>query len=860
MGNRIRPVRYPIGQLIACAEALGRGIARCLGAWSPSSPANAPLSLGTSHPVSGGGPDHLRKLTDATRMILHAEAVALAWSSAEAQEEEVQELRWIHAPSPSPLEPLCNLSVAELRTLARSTRWGISLGARLRSRRLEPPVDNLLRSLPGRELLAVSLRGAPESSLEGFLVVIRKHHSPFGQRERRLARAFGGAVIRVAHDWFLFRATQERVTRLQRSGRARLDFLAHLSDELRTPLNSVIGFSEVLLDTQFGSLSERQHRYVTHILNSGQHLLNLVGDILDLLKIEAGRLELRVDPFSLIETLEIIETMVRLLAEHRGVTIEVRADPTIGLVSADPGRFRQVVFNLLANAVRSTPAGGLVAVRAYRIGPQDLGVSVQDSGHGIRPEDLPLIFNEFAQVTSSRLLDGTGLELALTKRLVELHGGDIGVESEPGRGTCFSFTLPGAIVTVNDTPQGSTHPGTQEGSPRPLILVVEDNSKAAELLRGLLERHGYLVATVAKGDEVVERATSLQPMAITMDLLLEGRDGWEVLRDLKSDPATRDIPVLIVSGVQEDGLGISLGAADYLMKPVAGDDLLAALDRLPVGCVGAGRSPLTLLADDDPLLLEMLTDHLKAQGIRVVTADGGDEAIRLARERRPDAVVLDLMMPGVTGFDVIQALSTNSITRQIPVLVLTAKCLAPEERETLRGRVKAIVQKEGRMFPDRLLEQLLQVERLFPERAGMLDPETGSFGPAYFRRRLLQEVRSARRTRTSLGLLVFQATPSHHAGGELRSSTLLPTLETETGGGAVLGRLDDTTFGVILPGVRRASLAAAADRLAAALQPGSGWRGIGLALFPEDGSSAEMIEASARESLLARMHAHPDRA
>ncbi|MHB1863989.1 MAG: response regulator [Gemmatimonadaceae bacterium] len=496
----------------------------------------------------------------------------------------------------------------------------------------------------------------------------------------------------------------------ERANRAKSIFLAKMSHELRTPLNSIIGFSEVLSDETFGALNEKQRRYVSNVLSSGRQLLALINDILDLSKVEAGRMELFVGEFSLAGALADVRAIVTALADRKTLLLEMELEDGLPRIVADQGKFKQVMFNLLSNAIKFTPATGRVTVTARRARhaegpPRDdlVEIAVTDTGIGIRPEDQERIFFEFEQIDSdyAREQEGTGLGLALSRRLVELHGGRLWVESRFGAGSTFRFTLP--VVPLAPAAAPSAPVQAQDGGDPadagpagagPLVLVVEDDAKSGELLSHYLSSVGYRVARAANGVQALALARALRPDAITLDILLPDRHGHEVLALLKAQPETREIPVVVVSITENRELGLSLGAADWLVKPARREDFIAAMQRAANGAAGrAGDHVATVLViDDEVAVLEFLTDVLSHQGFRVIAARGGREGMARAVDSAPDVVVLDLMMPDVSGFDVVRAIRAGDQGRDVPIVVFTVKDLTGRERAEL-GAVHAIVQK-----------------------------------------------------------------------------------------------------------------------------------------------------------------------
>ncbi len=486
------------------------------------------------------------------------------------------------------------------------------------------------------------------------------------------------------------------------ANRAKSNFLASMSHELRTPLNAIIGFSELLENHTFGELNERQQRYVTNVLTSGRHLLQLINDILDLSKVEAGHMELALSEFDVGTALRDARTIVGTLAEKKHLSLEVEVEDAVPALTADQSKFKQILYNLLSNAIKFTPEGGQIRVTVglssevgVREGGEWIEIAVSDTGIGLKPEDHERIFGTFEQVNSAyaREQQGTGLGLALTRKFVELHGGRIWVESEIDKGSVFRFVLPLARHAIPQRLVAVTGAEAVDGlGSGPVVLVVEDDRQAGDLLTHLLIQAGYRVARASTGDQAVAMARKLRPDGITLDVLLPDQDGLKVLAQLKALPETRTIPVVVVSISDDRELGFSLGAVDWLVKPANPVEFVAAVRRAIAG-TGAAEPPRVLVVDDEPPIVELLTDMLTTQGFEVLSAHDGYRGIALARAERPDLIVLDLMMPELTGFDVVRELRLHPESREIPILIFTVKDLTAEERERLRGSVQGVVTK-----------------------------------------------------------------------------------------------------------------------------------------------------------------------
>lgn len=512
------------------------------------------------------------------------------------------------------------------------------------------------------------------------------------------------------------RALETANQNLEQANRAKSCFLANMSHELRTPLNAVIGFSQVLEDETFGPLNEKQMKYVRNVESSGKHLLNMINDILDLSKIEADKLELRKETFPLEATFDGIITIVKVLAIKKNITLNYEIDPILTDIEADPKHFKQILYNLLSNAVKFTPEGGQVTLCAKpksgteSVGRDLLQISVSDTGIGIAPEDYDKVFAEFQQVDDSysRKQEGTGLGLALSKKLVELHGGELSFSSEKGKGSTFFFSIPlvhCADEAVKAAPSRdiAVENGNNGGPDRELILVIEDEPRSAELISIYLSRAGYRVAHAADGEEGVRLAGELQPSAITLDIMLPKIDGWQVLNALKGNPVTRDIPVIISSMIDDKVMAYNLGAIDYVMKPLNRKELIDKLEALKSSGKMKRTTSHLLVIDDDVKTLDLINAFLESYGYEVHGTTSGAEGLKLMKANHYDAVVLDLIMPEMSGFDVLDEMKRHPWGK-IPVIVYTAKDVSSEEQKRLGERIAALVSK-GESSSD-LLEAL----------------------------------------------------------------------------------------------------------------------------------------------------------
>ncbi|MBI4841166.1 MAG: response regulator [candidate division NC10 bacterium] len=490
---------------------------------------------------------------------------------------------------------------------------------------------------------------------------------------------------------------------LARASQVKSEFLARMSHDLRTSLNAILGFTELLLTQEADPLTDKQQRYLAHVANAGQHLLGLINDILDLSRVEAGRLEIHPEPCQVAPLLEGTLALFRTQALARRITLTLEIVSPLGELMADRIRLQQILHNLLSNAVKFSPEGGVVTVTARQIG-LELELVVQDRGIGIHPEDQERIFEMYEQAgTAEGRQKGTGLGLAITKRLVELHGGRIQVASAPGQGSTFTVRLPGMAPTGAERADAD--------APRPLVLVVEDDLQSAELIRDHLTQGGYRVVVVGSGHAGLGAARRLRPHAITLDLGLPDMDGWEILYRLKRDPDTQAIPVLIVSARDQGRLGLSLGAVDWLVKPVDPKRLFAALQR----CRELGTPRRTfriLVVDDEPVVLEALEALLTREGHEVLQASDGEAALRQAETARPDIILLDLHLPGLSGFEVVGRLRQIAGLEAIPIIAFSGKFVSPEERTLLTQQAVQFVGKYGAVAVNRLLDDLRQISSL----------------------------------------------------------------------------------------------------------------------------------------------------
>ncbi len=496
------------------------------------------------------------------------------------------------------------------------------------------------------------------------------------------------------------------------ANRSKSTFLANMSHELRTPMNAIIGYSDLVMSGLYGAVTEQQKDRLTRVVDNGKHLLSLINDVLDLSKIESGKMELHLEQFNLPDLIQTTVSSVQPMVEGNRNRLQVFMSEDIDSMYADPTRVRQVLFNLLSNAAKFTSEGD-IWLRVARDN-DTLRFEVEDSGIGIPPEKLSTIFDEFVQADSSttRKFGGTGLGLAISRRFCVMMGGSLRVESEVQKGSIFTMILPVTVtekyeyrsqaVPTKKRTTGSIKP--VRVSNRGRVLLVDDDDTVHELLAHYLKDEGLEVLTARTGKEGLDVARREKPDVIVLDVLLPEMDGWVVLALLKNDPALHHIPVIMLSIVEDKSTGFALGAADYLTKPIDPDSLRRVVQRhyqettqvLPA-----------LVVEDDPSTRQLMRDLLESEGRRVLEAENGRVALEHMQTERPALILLDLMMPEMDGFEFLDELYQHDDWRSIPVIVVTAMELSDAEREHLSGKVERIIQK-GAYNREDLLSELRQ--------------------------------------------------------------------------------------------------------------------------------------------------------
>jgi CheY-like chemotaxis protein/nitrogen-specific signal transduction histidine kinase len=473
---------------------------------------------------------------------------------------------------------------------------------------------------------------------------------------------------------------------------AKSQFLASMSHELRTPLNAIIGYSEMLEE----EAAEQGHgSYVPDlqkIRSAGRHLLALINDVLDLSKIEAGKMELHLETFELRPAIEAVAATVAPLIEKNGNALRLELADGLGAMRADVTRVRQVLFNLLSNASKFTERGTITlrAGREHQSGGDAIVITVEDTGIGMTPEQLGRLFQAFSQAetSTSKKYGGTGLGLAISRMFCEMMGGEVTVASTPGRGTAFTVRLPaevrGAAEAAPDL--AAAGPAGRAGT----VLVIDDDPASRQLVARMLSKDGFRVVEAPNGEEGLRLARAERPDVITLDVLMPGLDGWGVLTALKNDPALASIPVVMLTITDEQNLGFALGAAEYLIKPIERARLSAVLARYRRG-PGAG----VLIVEDDADTRAMLRRSLEKEGWSVSEAENGRVGLDRVASELPSLVLLDLMMPEMDGFEFLDQLRRRPAGTAPDVVVITAKELTEEDRRRLNGGVRDVVQKRS---------------------------------------------------------------------------------------------------------------------------------------------------------------------
>jgi len=534
------------------------------------------------------------------------------------------------------------------------------------------------------------LRVGEHRTQEGGIVTTWTDITVLKQREDELARMV--QQLQTARD------------QAMEASRTKSSFLANMSHELRTPLNAIIGVTEMLREDARDFDRQDEIEPLDRVLRAARHLLALINDILDLSKIEAGRMEVHIESFSVAALINDVVKTIESMAAKNGNRLIVDCSPAIDSMFADQMRVRQALLNLASNAVKFTENGTvtITAQRQDEKGSEWVTIAVADTGIGMTPVQMGKLFQEFSQADSSttRKYGGTGLGLAISRRFCQMQGGDVMVESEPGRGSTFTIRLPkngGAAEEPGPVQHARTAAPSVAIDAR-LVLVVDDDPTVRQIVARFLEREGFTVVEANGGREGLRLARELRPAAMTLDIIMPDLDGWTVLAAIKGDPALAGIPVILLTIVDEKNRGYSLGAADYLVKPVDRERLTALMRRICRSTEGR-----VLIVDDDEMGRQQMRSAIEQDGWGVVEAENGRVALASVASARPEAVILDLMMPEMDGFEFLNEFRLHREWRDIPVVVVTARDLTAEDRARLNGGVERIIQKTER---DEMLREL----------------------------------------------------------------------------------------------------------------------------------------------------------
>ena len=566
---------------------------------------------------------------------------------------------------------------------------------------------------PANEVpLTRAIRGESVDSVEIF---VRHAKRPAGvpicvtgRPLRDLDGTLSGGVV-VFHDMTPQKVSEEALLlakeQAERTSKFKDQFLSTMSHELRTPLNAVLGFSDLLADPRYGALNDRQQRYVGHIHSGGEHLLKLINDILDLSKIEAGKMELTREDVNVSDSFaEVISSLYPLAAKKSHVLLQQAESEWH--VRADSMRFKQVLVNLVGNAIKFSPDKGRIELAARKVGDQ-IRIEVRDEGPGIPAEEQRRLFEAFYRLSQSgAAVEGTGLGLAITSKLVEMHGSKLEIESESGRGSCFYFLLPFVEVPVRPRPRPVASKSRGDRTPR--IMVVEDNVATGQLIQSQLASAGYETIGCDKPEQAQDLAVELQPDAITLDLLMKPVHGLEVLLRLKNDPRTFKIPVIVVTIADQPGMGGAIGADEYLVKPVDKQTLLAAVGRCLSSRGGPAPARTILVVEDDQSTREVVVDLLTSFGYAVNTACDGAEARASVAQSLPALIILDLVLPKMSGLELLAEWRATPRTSELSIFVLTNKDLTKEEERYIHAHAESLFLKQS-SWREALINQLERV-------------------------------------------------------------------------------------------------------------------------------------------------------
>jgi signal transduction histidine kinase/DNA-binding response OmpR family regulator len=557
-----------------------------------------------------------------------------------------------------------------------------------------------------RAVLAVPL--LREGTVVGALTVLRKVPGHFASATVQLLETFANQSVLAIQNARLYQELETKSQELEVASRAKSDFLANMSHELRTPLNAIIGYSEMLQEDAADLAPEEFVPDLQKIHTAGKYLLELINSVLDLSKVEAGKMELYLEQFEVADLVRDVTNIVQPLIAKNQNTLQVDVPADLGAMRADRTKLRQALFNLLSNAGKFTERGTVTLTAARETDGDGLGwltFRVADTGIGMTPEQVSRLFQAFSQAdaATTRKYGGSGLGLAISRHFCRLMGGDVTVESAAGEGTAFTVRIPAEVAPRPQPAPPRARPADAITSPvgAATVLVIDDDPTVGDLMRRFLAPDGVRVALATSGEEGLRLARELRPAAITLDVLMPGMDGWAVLAALKADPALADVPVIMLTMLDDRNLGYSLGAADFMTKPIDRDRLARLLQQH----VLTPRARSVLIVDDDASARDVLRRTLESAGWSVAEADNGRAALERVASAPPALILLDLLMPDMDGFELLAALREHEDWRAIPVIVLTAKDLTADERQRLTANAQAIIQK-GAYGREELLREI----------------------------------------------------------------------------------------------------------------------------------------------------------
>jgi signal transduction histidine kinase/DNA-binding response OmpR family regulator/HAMP domain-containing protein len=578
----------------------------------------------------------------------------------------------------------------------------------------EPTPSVSARVAGARSVLVVPM--LQENELIGAISIYRGEVRPFTDKQVALVKSFAAQAVIAIENARLLNEIQEKSRQLEVASQHKSQFLANMSHELRTPLNAIIGYSEILQEDVADLGQENLIADLKKIESSGRHLLGLINDILDLSKIEAGKMDVFIEDIDIVPLLDEVRAIIVPMAEKNGNTIEFRLADNLGTMRTDRTKLKQSLLNIFSNGSKFTQQGQLTLVaERFETDKPMVRFAISDTGIGMTEEQLGRLFQAFSQADASttKKYGGTGLGLAITRNFCQMLGGDVTVASTPGKGSTFTITLPDSPGAPAQAKPEDAPPLAVEPSGAPTVLVVDDDPAARDLLSANLKAAGYRLVHAASGEEALSLARKLRPDAITLDVMMPKPDGWEVLNALKADAELRDIPVVMVTMLSDRGIGLSLGAVDVLTKPVDRARLTALIHSL------VRRDGPILIVEDDPGAREMIRQTIEKMSLPGAEASDGRQALTwLGAHSPPAMILLDLMMPEMDGFEVLDALAAHAQWREIPVIVITAKQLTAAERERLLRQAQKVIEKGSASRLD-IVAAIGAAVRRRPARAAM---------------------------------------------------------------------------------------------------------------------------------------------